>query len=122
MAAIIGTWISIMFSRTFVPSRRILSYPVGVKKSKPSGEIWAQNSLPIPVRIIADVAERPNQRFVYVTVEYQRTASRMQSDLQDSILPLHFQVAVFISVAIEHSHAPFLTSGKAAAPAGPDCS
>jgi hypothetical protein len=26
-----------IFSRTFVPSRRILSYPVVVKKSNPSG-------------------------------------------------------------------------------------
>jgi len=36
------------FSRTFVPSRRILSNPAGVKKSKPSGEIWAAEFIARP--------------------------------------------------------------------------
>src|SRR5216684_1202713 len=39
--------------------------------------------------IIADVAERPNQRFVHVAVEHQRAASRMQGDLQNAVFALH---------------------------------
>src|SRR5712691_2893340 len=113
IAAIIGTCISSMFSRTFVPSRRILSYPVGVKKSKPSPVIWAQNSLPVPVRMTTWFSgsspmsrNTPNQCFMHVAVEHQRTASRVQGDLQDAVFPLHLHVLVFVAVAVEHGHAP----------------
>ena len=62
----------------------------------------------VVIGIIADVTERPNQRFVHVAVEHEWAASRMQGDLQDAVFPLHFHVVVFISVAIEHGHAPLL--------------
>src|SRR6266478_5796627 len=60
----------------------------------------------VVVAIIADVAERPNQRFVHVAVEHQRTASRMQGDLQYSVFALHPDVFVFVAVTAKHAHAP----------------
>src|SRR5437879_4022999 len=60
----------------------------------------------VVVAIIADVAERPNQRFVHVAVEHQRTASRVQGDLQYSVFALHPDVFVFVAVTVEHAHAP----------------
>src|SRR6266478_1320703 len=58
------------------------------------------------VAVIADVAERLNQRFVHVAVEHQRTASRMQGDLQYSVFALHPDVFVFVAVTVKHAHAP----------------
>jgi hypothetical protein len=60
----------------------------------------------VVLRIFTDIAERPDQRLVHVTVEHQRTAARMQRDLQDTVCAPHPDVFVFLAIVIEHAYAP----------------
>ena len=50
-AVIIGTSMSRMLDRIFEPSREILSYPFGEKKSNPSGLMVSIKASPDPLRI-----------------------------------------------------------------------
>ena len=58
--------------------------------------------------IIADVTEGPDQGFVHIAVEHERPTSRVQRDLEDSVLSFHPCVLVFVAISVEHGLTPYV--------------